>query len=667
MWSKRNRRKLLLLLSAVLVLLALVIALLIPYGKAKNSMDTDGKLTFLTLDDGTVQLQWPQGINADGYEVQILETDGQTFYSCRTSECTALLPQLPADRELEVRVISLHDFGNSARKGSKDLVTTVMQPSPQIRDLNWNADDVTDTVDVAFDMSAGDLCHVYVSVDGAAPVLAETVSDGNVQLRFGADDVFAVPEYGQQLDVTFCLERSTESGFYQGPVTEGFTLTREHFLGRELNVEQHDNGNNSYTFTWNESKGEYYDVRLSDDEGTTWQTLAYIPVGGERSFTTRGLTAFTDFLVQVVAVGGQKMENTDLAATSELIPISTGEKFLYSTIWPMMDREVYAAPDGNEELGTISAGSAWCALGREGQYLKIRYNGQDAYVDGDYCMINLPEYLGNLCAYDITNSYSAIYLVHEYGIQDVSGTVISGYENVRIKDGEYLVPFLYPAAQKLMQAGLAAREKGYRLKIYDSFRPQIATDSIYWTTYSLLSHYVPEETYSGKPVLDAYGNVLTFGPKSMSYKNLMTNNGNWKLGSFLAPGISRHNFGVALDLTLEDISGDDLPMQTSMHDLSWFSMRQLNNENANLLSEIMFGAGFSGITSEWWHFQDNEIYNKNLYAPLRNGVCYECWVTDGAGWRYRLNDGRFYANCTQVIGEESYTFDESGYLVHSGM
>ena len=100
MWSKNNRKKARLLLSAVLVLVALLIVLLIPYGKAKNTMDTDGKLSFLTMDDGTVQLQWPQGTNADGYEVQVLETDGQTFYSCRTTECTALLPQLPADREL---------------------------------------------------------------------------------------------------------------------------------------------------------------------------------------------------------------------------------------------------------------------------------------------------------------------------------------------------------------------------------------------------------------------------------------------------------------------------------------------------------------------------------------------------------------------------------------
>ncbi|MBR4289901.1 MAG: D-alanyl-D-alanine carboxypeptidase family protein [Oscillospiraceae bacterium] len=667
MWSKLSRRKFLLLLAALLALAALTAVLLIPYAKAKNTMDPGGRLTFLTLSDGTVQLQWPEGSNANGYEVQVREKNGAVLYSTTVAECTALLPQLPSDRELEVGVTSLRKYDGGIRKGRENLSVTVTQPSPQIRGLHWQADDVYDTVDVSFDMSAGDLCRVYLSVDGAAPVLAEEVRDGSVQLRFGVDDVFAVPEYGQQIDITFQLERTTDSGFYQGAVTEGFTLTREDLLGRKLKVEHSYNGNNSYTFTWNESKGEYYDVRLSEDGGETWMTIAYIPVGGERSFTTRGLTAFTEHLVQVVAVGGQTMEGSDLAAESDLLPISTGERFLYSTIWPIMDRKVYAAPDGTGELGKIPAGSAWCVLGQEGRYLKICYNGQDAYVDGDYCMINLTEYLGNLCAYDITNSYRSIYLVHEYGIPDVSGTIITGYENVRIKEGEYLVPLLFPAAQKLMKAGLAAKAQGYTLKIYDSFRPQYATDSIYWKTYSVLGWPIPEHTYSGKPAVDTYGNVQEFASGSMSYRRLMTNSGSWELSAFLAPGTSRHNFGVALDLTLVDENGKELSMQTSMHDLSWYSAQQLNNGNAMELYRIMTGAGFRSISSEWWHYQDNEIYDKHLYAPLKTGVSYACWVMDGNGWRYRLNDGSFYANCTQIIEEQSYTFDESGYLIQSGI
>lgn len=381
----------------------------------------------------------------------------------------------------------------------------------------------------------------------------------------------------------------------------------------------------------------------------------------------------------------------------------------------------------------MAAGSAWCVLGMEGRYLKIRYQGQDAYIDSDYCMINLPEYLGELCLYDITNSYSSIYLVHEYEIKKVSGTVIIGYENVQITPGQYLAPLLFPTAQKLLKAGEAAREQGYTLKIYDSYRPQNATIEIFMLTSSILGDYVPAKTYSGRTVKDLHmleeeneeeetvptepeeeeavdpplaetippieetipsavetepaipetappaettisdegvpaGMEIvplsnTAKSKRLTYKSLMTNYGEYNLGKFLAPGTSRHNFGVALDLTLVDSNGKELSMQTSMHDLSWYSAFKRNNANANTLYKIMSGAGMTNISSEWWHYQDNKIYAKHGYLPLRDGVSWECWVTDGIGWRYRLADGSFYAQCTQTIDGQSYTFDENGYLV----
>lgn len=678
MWSKlgRQTRLLLVLCCVALIVLGAVLAagFLIPYSEARNTMDPEGLLVILTQEDGTLKLHWTEGSNASTYDVQVLAADGQELYSGKTSQCYAWLPQLPEDQELTVRVTSLREYGDKIRKGSESLEATITQPSAQIRNLNWQADDRYDTVDVAFDMSEGDLCRVHLAIDGAAPVLVEEVKDGKLQLRFGADDRFPVPEYGQQYKVTFQLERKTGNVIYRGAV-EGFTLTREDFLGRTLNVEQSYNGDNSYTFTWNETKGEYYDVRLSENGGKTWETKAYIPADKERSFTMPALKAFTDCSVSIVAVGGQTMPDSEFAAVADTIEIRTAEKLLYSTIWPQIDQPVYSEPEAAEELelGTAPAGSAWCVLGQEGRYFKIRYDGQDAYIDSEMCMINLPEYIGNLCQYDITNSYSAIYLVHEYGIDNVSGTVIEGYEDVQVGENAYLVPLVYPAAQKLIKAGLDAKAKGYTIKIYDSFRPQDATDSIYERTKIILGNPVPDHTFNGKPAdnLSWIGwdpdnggwmdPVPIFG--ELTYRRLMTNNGSYSLSSFLAPGISRHNYGLAMDLTLVDSNGAEVPMQTSMHDLSWYSAVEINNANANILRDIMFGAGFAGITSEWWHFQDNDAYFRNPYRPLRTGVSWECWVADNHGWRYRLPDGSFYANCTETIDEESYSFDENGYLV----
>jgi len=673
MWSKKNR--LLIAAGAVALLVlgtVLSATLLLPFLDAKNTMDPGGVLTIRTLEDGSLQLQWPEGTNATGYEVLVRDNDGAVLHSARTDGCTAVIPELPAEGA-QLCISSLRDYDGKTRKGSEDLVVSLSQPAPRICDPEFSVDTQFDTVDVSFDMSGSDRCSVYIADASGAIVPVQQVQTGSCRLHFGVDDPFPVPEYGQQLQVLFRPERTDGNVVYEGALTEGFVLTREDFLGRDLQVEQSYNGNNSYTFTWNETKGEYYDVRLSEDGGSTWMTIAYIPADRDRSFTTPCLKAYTDYCVSVVAVGGQTMEGSEFAAVAETLRLATTEKLLYSTIWPLMDQKVYADTEAAQELGTAPAASAWCVLGQEGKWLKIRFQGQDAYIDGDYCMINLPEYIGNLCAYDITNSYDSIYMVHEYGIENVSGTVITGYEAVQVTEGEYLVPLLYPVARKLLKAGLDAKSRGYTLKIYDSFRPQDATDSIYWKTNSILGRMIPDKTYSGKKVTDLY--LVNWGPAEgetaepgadyggLSYRRLMTNNGAYSLSSFLASGTSRHNFGVALDLTLVDPEGTELPMQTSMHDLSWYSASARNNANAELLRQIMNGAGFGGIGSEWWHYQDNEIQQKNRYAPLRTGVSFECWVADNNGWRYRLKDGSFLANGTQEIEGESYRFDENGYLV----
>lgn len=713
-----NKKKTVLWISiigAALVIAAvaafLIIGILLPYNSAKNTMDPNGLLTIQTRNDGTLQVEWPAGQNAQSYKLQVLEDDGTLLYSCSTTECFSPLPELPTDRKLTVRVTSSHDYANKTREGDQALETQLTLASPEIRELTWSANADQGTVDVSFDMADGDICRVYMATGEGAPVLTEELKEGAVQLKFGENEKYAVPSHEEPLTFTFQLEKRTGQVSYKGNTCEGFTLTREHMLSAVLNVERTDNGENSYTLTWNETKGDHYEVRLSEDGGQNWQTLVAIPKDQERSYTTRHLNAYKTYTLQVVAVGGQTKPDNQFAAESPLMEVKTGAKLLYSTIWPLMDQPVYGDAAATQELGTAKAGSAWCVLGLEGKYLKIRFEGKDGYINSDYCMINLSEYIGDLCLYNITNSYSSIYLVHEYGIDRVSGTVITGYENIKVGEDEYLVPLLFPTAQKLIKAGEAAREQGYTLKIYDSYRPKNATDNIYSLTNMILDDEVPAYTYSGKTVNDLH--LLDWDPEEkpeeetppedttpeeptdppseettesttddttpseasieaqaeddepevLTYGILMTNNGKYLLSAFLAPGNSRHNFGIALDLTLVDSNGRELSMQTSMHDLSWYSASKRNNTNAYTLYKIMTGAGFKDLYSEWWHFQDNEIYTTNKYEPLKTGVTWQCWVLDETGWRYRLADGSFYTGCTQTIDGQSYTFDENGYIV----
>ena len=54
-------------------------------------------------------------------------------------------------------------------------------------------------------------------------------------------------------------------------------------------------------------------------------------------------------------------------------------------------------------------------------------------------------------------------------------------------------------------------------------------------------------------------------PEYETYFQIMTNNGRFNLGSFLARVTSAHNRGIALDLTLEKIDGgEELEMQSEI-------------------------------------------------------------------------------------------------------
>ncbi|MDR1759035.1 MAG: M15 family metallopeptidase [Fibrobacter sp.] len=83
-----------------------------------------------------------------------------------------------------------------------------------------------------------------------------------------------------------------------------------------------------------------------------------------------------------------------------------------------------------------------------------------------------------------------------------------------------------------------------------------------------------------------------------------------------SPGTgSVHNFGYAIDLTLEDFSGNMLDMGTDFDSFAPKAGRNgeakalkegtLTEEqiaNRNLLRSVMKAAGFIELPSEWWHF-----------------------------------------------------------------
>lgn len=71
---------------------------------------------------------------------------------------------------------------------------------------------------------------------------------------------------------------------------------------------------------------------------------------------------------------------------------------------------------------------------------------------------------------------------------------------------------------------------------------------------------------------------------------------------------SRHNRGMAVDLTLVDKNGKEMNMPTEYDDFTEKAHRDYMNlteeqiKNRKVLEDVMTKYGFTGLPTEWWHF-----------------------------------------------------------------
>ena len=77
-------------------------------------------------------------------------------------------------------------------------------------------------------------------------------------------------------------------------------------------------------------------------------------------------------------------------------------------------------------------------------------------------------------------------------------------------------------------------------------------------------------------------------------------------------GVSKHNKGTAVDITLIDENNNELEMPSIFDDFTDKASRLNDNmsdvarRNLNMLTNIMVENGFTPIDSEWWHFNDSD-------------------------------------------------------------
>lgn len=659
---KKMKKLLSVTLIALLLLAAAgaVFGFLLPYFMADTAMP-QGEMTLQEQSDGALLLSWPQAEGADQYRVEIFHGEELLYRNFADSHKNFPMPQLPEDLELTLRISSVAGYktlvGKSIRISDDVLEAPLEGTFPGVRVLETYMDAGRQAVSIVVDPRNADAWQCRMLDEQGNVLLDQIVEDPFLVLQFG-DAGLSLPPEGQRYYFKASALREDSGMLYYGAEAPAGSFLAKDLTQWNLAVSMEVPSKYKRTLHWSEIRGCSYEVQRSTGSG--WETVKTVAAGEKRTYATPWLNP-GKYEYRIVAVDpGDGHEE----AVSDSVPFTVHKLTQYATIWALKDLPVYADSGWRRIADHVKQGEAFCVLEETNGLFAIRVNDRICYIDSNYCMINLPDYLGDLCSYNITNSVYSIYAVHEFGIPDVTGVVSPGYENICQDDGSFLVPLLYPTAQKLMKAARSAQKEGFRLKIYDSFRPYITTRDIYDRTEKILNDPLPEVTYTGEP-----RSTITDLPEEprrdldyLTYGWVMTGY-NYVLNAFLANTGSMHNLGIALDLTIEDLkTGVEIPMQSSMHDLSQYSVLSRNTEDAKHLGKIMTGAGFGGLVSEWWHFQDNDARDKLALIKVANGVSAQCWVKDDTGWRWRDAKGNLFSGKTLEMNGKTYTFDSKGYL-----
>lgn len=169
----------------------------------------------------------------------------------------------------------------------------------------------------------------------------------------------------------------------------------------------------------------------------------------------------------------------------------------------------------------------------------------------------------------------AVYDIRYYSPNNFTGHKINGYKAPRA----YMTK---EALAALAKAAADLRAQGYRLLVWDAYRPQKAVDDfVAWIN-----------------------DPNTPGDKSF-YPTLEKDN---LLAGQYIMAKSGHTRGSTIDLTLikkdgsfVDMGGTfDLFSEISHPDYKKITKKQ--KKNRQILHDAMIKAGFKGLDSEWWHF-----------------------------------------------------------------
>ena len=138
----------------------------------------------------------------------------------------------------------------------------------------------------------------------------------------------------------------------------------------------------------------------------------------------------------------------------------------------------------------------------------------------------------------------------------------------------------YGTVKKLANVQKELKEQGYRLKIWDAYRPFEAQQKL-WEVY-------PDPNYVANP----------------------------------ANGMKKHNLGGTVDITMVAADGSVISMPTEFDDFSLKADRDYSDiedeeavNNVMILQNAMENNGFTGYQGEWWDYSDTVEYEAVDFEP----------------------------------------------------
>lgn len=150
---------------------------------------------------------------------------------------------------------------------------------------------------------------------------------------------------------------------------------------------------------------------------------------------------------------------------------------------------------------------------------------------------------------------------------------------------------------------------GYKLKIYDAWRPAAVQKGLFWDYYRTLAEQNPQ--WDHEQVLSAARCFVSYPSEDP-----------------IQPYV--HATGGAVDLTIVDSEGRELDMGTGFDDFTEDAYTVAFEtagdpkvrDNRRLLYNLMIAAGFTNYAYEWWHFDFGDRFWAEItgQSPIYHGI-----------------------------------------------